>query len=484
LKRAILLVHRYLGIALCLLVATWCLSGIVMMYVGFPNLSGAERIAALAPLNFARCCDFAAARVAAGNGQVHGFDVEIRADRPVLRLRGAGDERTIDLRSGAQLAAADATEALRIAAGFGRATGVGEEPRLLGRVDRDQWTISGGFARSAPFYKISLGDARGTQIYVSARDGTVVQRTTSNERFWNYAGAVTHWLYFTPLRGRVAVWTQSVIWLSLLAVFLSATGIYLGVAQLQWHRQPSRWSPYRGFNYWHHWSGLIFGLFGLAWLISGCLSMNPWGLLQSDYGAGEGATLARSNLNAAQAVDIVQALAASGVALSLPGEDKPRQFVTAPFAGSRYLLASGAHSRLRLDTTSLLPAPPTLAEVTRAAQALQAGSVPVSSELLTVGDDYYYADHANDVHPVFRIVFGDAQSSRYYFDAVSGALISKFDRAARGYRWLFNAVHRWDFSPGMRRRPYWDLVVVTLLAGVAAGSLTGVVLGFRRVTPG
>jgi hypothetical protein len=188
-------------------------------------------------------------------------------------------------------------------------------------------------------------------------------------------------------------------------------------------------------------------------------------------------------MNAAQAVDIVQALASSGALLHLPGGDKLRQLTAAPFAGTRYVLASGTNTRLRLDATSLSPAPPTLAEVTRASQSLQAGRAPLSSELLTHGDDYYFGEHAADITPAYRVVFADAQASRYYFDSVSGALISKFDRAARGYRWLFNAVHRWDFSAGMRRRPFWDLIVVTLLAGVAAGSLTGVVLGFRRVTP-
>jgi hypothetical protein len=483
LKRAILLLHRYLGIALCLLVAAWCLSGIVMMYVGFPNLSGAERVAALWPLDLTRCCDFAAVRIAAGNQPIDGFDVEMRADRPVLRLRGTDDERVIDLRSGAPLGAADQAEAFRVASAYQRVTGTAGEPRMLGRIERDQWTVSGGFARSAPFEKIALGDALSTQIYVSVRDGTIVQRTTRRERLWNYAGAITHWLYFTPLRKHAAAWNQTVIWLSLLAVFLSATGIYLGVAQLQWRRQAARWSPYRGFNFWHHWSGLIFGLFGLAWLISGCLSMNPWGLLQSDYGARDAATLAHVDMNAAQTVDIVQQFASAGVSLNLPGSDKLRQLTGAPFAGVNYLLASGAHARMRLNPATFSPAPPILVEVTRAAQSLQAGRAPQSAALLTGGDDYYFGDHATDVTPAYRIVFDDPQSSRYYFDSVSGALISKFDRAARGYRWLFNAVHRWDFSASMRRRPFWDLIVVTLLAGVAAGSLTGVILGFRRVTP-
>ena len=36
--RLILLLHRYLGIAVGALMVMWCLSGIVMMYVSYPAL--------------------------------------------------------------------------------------------------------------------------------------------------------------------------------------------------------------------------------------------------------------------------------------------------------------------------------------------------------------------------------------------------------------------------------------------------------------
>src|SRR6185503_2543634 len=37
----------------------------------------------------------------------------------------------------------------------------------------------------------------------------------------------------------------------------------------------------RGWKLWHHYAGLIFGLFTLTWVTSGLLTMNPWGLLES-----------------------------------------------------------------------------------------------------------------------------------------------------------------------------------------------------------
>ena len=49
-KRWPFLVHRWLGIALSWLFVCWFVSGMVMMYVGHPKLTEAERLAHLPPL--------------------------------------------------------------------------------------------------------------------------------------------------------------------------------------------------------------------------------------------------------------------------------------------------------------------------------------------------------------------------------------------------------------------------------------------------
>ena len=46
--RLILLLHRYLGIAVGALMVMWCLSGVVMMYVSYPALGENIRLKALA----------------------------------------------------------------------------------------------------------------------------------------------------------------------------------------------------------------------------------------------------------------------------------------------------------------------------------------------------------------------------------------------------------------------------------------------------
>jgi hypothetical protein len=478
-KRAILLLHRYLGIAICLMMAAWCLSGVVMMYVGFPSFAAKQRVASLTALDFNGCCNFSAARAVAGHGATEAFEIEMLAGRPVLRLTSYGAQTLVDLRAGAPIPAVEGEEALQIGADYQRTSGTKGVPRLLGTIERDQWTVSSGYDRDRPLHKIALDDADGTELYVSAQNGEIVQRTTARERIWNYFGAVTHWLYMRPLREHAAAWAQTIIWLSVLGVFLTAAGIYLGVAQLG--RSPTRWSPYRGFNLWHHLSGLVFGLFTLAWVGSGLLSMNPWGLLESRYGVDEGVRLQQIDLNAAQVIDIAERLVRAADAGQLNGGRPLLQLASAPLGNSLYLLATNSEDRLRFDSATLAAAPLTQPELLRAARGLQDGRTPVNAELLSAGDEYYYSDHELNFVPAYRVIFGDAEHSRYYFDPVTGALLSKFDRAARGYRWLFNAVHRWDFSAGIRRRPFWDLAMGVLLAGVAAGSLTGVVLGFRRV---
>jgi uncharacterized iron-regulated membrane protein len=50
-RRWLYLTHRWLGIVLCLFFAMWFVSGVVMMYVGYPKLTSEERLASLPPLD-------------------------------------------------------------------------------------------------------------------------------------------------------------------------------------------------------------------------------------------------------------------------------------------------------------------------------------------------------------------------------------------------------------------------------------------------
>ena len=50
LKRQLYLWHRWLGIGLCLLMALWFVSGVVMLYVGYPKLTSSERLGHLPAL--------------------------------------------------------------------------------------------------------------------------------------------------------------------------------------------------------------------------------------------------------------------------------------------------------------------------------------------------------------------------------------------------------------------------------------------------
>jgi hypothetical protein len=291
---------------------------------------------------------------------------------------------------------------------------------------------------------------------------------------------VLHWLYFTPLRVHPQAWSQVIIWLAGAGVFLTVAGIYLGIARVRWHQDRVRWTPFRGMNLWHHVLGLVFGLLALTWVGSGLLSMNPWGLLESDYGADERTALQGVELSSSSALVVAATLAREG--LPRAGGATPVQISSAPLAGRLYLLITAPGQRQRFDAATLTASVLTPQEIAQAFHGLGPQAQPALPVLLRQGDAYYHSDHEDDFEPAYRVLSGGPEPSSYYFDTVDGALLLKFDPPARGYRWWFNALHRWDFSPTLRRRPLWDLVVVSLLLGVSGLCVTGLVLGWRRVT--
>ncbi len=473
--RWLFLTHRYLGIAVSALMVIWCLSGIVMMYVSFPRLDEPARLAALRPLALAGCCRAEGGPSAPGAADVDQLDVQMLAGQPVARItRPDGDRVVVDLLRGRELSRLAPSTAAAVAADFGRTRGLSGTP-AASIIDNDQWITSEHFEGRRPFYRFAWGDPDGTVLYVSAITGEAMQATTRTQRLWNWVGAVPHWIYFSRLRYHEEVWSQIIIWTSLVGCFLTLTGLYIGVRQFL--RRPSqRWTPYRGFMVLHHIPGLVFGLFTLTWVASGLFSMTPWGFLE-----GQGSRPEQDAVRGAP-IDWASYRASLATLSQASGLQDVVALQGAPLAGRIYYVAWRADgSSFRLDANGS-PAPLSAAERAQEFRVL-AGSPRPDAELLQQEDAFYFSHHSEPVTlPVYRVTRADAGRIRYYLDPVSGEIIRKVDGSDRGYRWLHQGLHRLDFTPTMRARPVWDVLMLVLMAGVTMICVSGLYFATLRAT--
>jgi hypothetical protein len=471
--RVLLLIHRYLGIAIGLVMAMWCASGFVMLYVSYPALDNTQRLQGLEPISWQGCCASAKIATALGVDVADDFSIEMVAGRPILSvLMAVGDRRAFDLQTGDPVEAITRDESLVVAVRHAKTLYINQAPHYQALIQRDQWTVSEQFNRDRPLHRIAFDDADGTELYVSSR-GAIVQQTTSRQRMWNWVGAVPHWLYPTILRQHGAAWSQVVIWLSLAGVFLTVIGLYIGIAH--WRAMQGRgWSPYKGLSLWHHLNGLFFGLLTLTWVGSGLVSMSPWGLFSGSGFKAERDQVRDVWIDGAQIATTLRALVSS-----MPGTTR---IESAPLHGKLYLLSFHGKEVHRIDAKTLAPAVLQSDEVARVAKTIGADAA-TQTTLLTAGDNYYYAGHDPVSLPVYRISVTDVDHTQYYLDPNSADIVAKVGSGERWYRWLFEGLHRWDFSAALRTRPWWDLLVVPLLLGVTLVCFTGVYMGYRRVMP-
>src|SRR6185312_17570124 len=87
--RALILLHRWLGVSFSLLFAMWFSTGIVMHFVPFPGLTEAERIDGLAPIDPSQGpYDSAAAVNASGIKDATRVRLLRRSDGPVYAVTG------------------------------------------------------------------------------------------------------------------------------------------------------------------------------------------------------------------------------------------------------------------------------------------------------------------------------------------------------------------------------------------------------------
>lgn len=489
-KRLVLLLHRWCGVAGCVLMLLWLLSGLVMLYVGYPRLLPQERLSALPALGQGACCMpvEAALRHSVAPDEVRQITLSSVAGSPVYVLReGQGGLVAVDAVSGQRLRPVNGDAALASA----RAFRPGAAATLEGQVHDDRWTHSGALDAHRPLFRVQLHDTASTVVYVSSATGEVLLDAPLAQRGWNFVGAWLHWLYMVREGSRDEVWSWTVIALSAAGTLLAVSGAVAGIWRWRFsgrYKSGAR-TPYRDAAMrWHHIVGLLFGGVMITWVFSGLMSMNPLGIFDPGHGRPDIAAYreglpgaVRPSLSTAQALALLQregfharelawrVLAGQAYLLARDGTDATRLVVPTQ-AGGHAVLARWPHGVLEAAGARLFDEPIASAQWLDAHDAFY----------VQRGEASMYAAAERRL-PVLRLGFSDAGETLAYLDPYTGDMALSLDRSQRTGRWLFNLLHSWDL-PVLLRFPFGrDLALTLLSIGAGAIALTGCLVGYRRL---
>jgi hypothetical protein len=484
--RVAVVIHRWLGVALCPLFLLWFLSGIAMMYADFPAVTDHDRLMRAAGLETSSVVltPRDAFAVLHSTGSPSAVRLNTVDTRPVYRFDVGSGERIVYADTGSPLTNVSPELMGQIA---GRWTG---QPLRTATVtamrDVDQWTVQAPLRTLRPLWKYSWPD--GEQVYVAQASGDVVQYTTTRSRIAAYLGPVPHWLYFTPIRTHLRFWTALVTWTSGLGTIGALLGLAIGVRRYSPGKRYSRAGaptriPYIGPKWWHMAFGLSAGVAVVTWAFSGMLSMDPFSTPAPPAPRGSADDRPRARVAAALSgpvdVNAFSALPPANALSRLAGLDV-KELELVSFAGEPAYLATVAGGGTRVVP---LAGQPALAfDRARLLDAIE-HAAPHRDELetrLLDGYDAYYFDRRQlRPLPVIVVEFRDPDRTRLYIDPKTARIVGSYSTAEWMSRWAYHGLHSLAFPGLYDRRPLWDVVVLTMLFGGIALSMTAVMLAWR-----
>jgi hypothetical protein len=475
-RRSLVAVHRWLGVALSLNLFVWFVSGVGMMYWDFPSVSAADRFARSPVLDGnAIRVSLADAFDAAGLQSADEMRLDTFDGRPVYRLRTGGTQRIVyaDSRELRQSISRDQID--RIASQWVGRSIATATVRAADAVD--QWTVQLPLTRLKPLWLYAWPE--GEQVYVSQASGEVVQYTTRASRIGAYVGAIPHWLYVTPLRKNGPTWSRIVIGLSAVATVVGVLGLTIGLWTLSPSARYRRGGvavrlPYRGWKRWHAVLGLLVGVAAVTWAFSGMLSMDPFPLPGDPPQTEDVESALRGSIATApfQSLSLPAALASLG--------KRVKQIECITTTNESFYLATLESGDTEIVSLSGTPRA-TLAteQVATLVRAVVKPDDIAETRVLEEYDRYYLDRHHRRPLPVVLVRLADRDHTRFYIDPKTARLVGAYSARNWVTRWLYHGLHSLDFPWLYRYRPLWDVVVGAFMIGGATLCFTSLVLAWQ-----
>lgn len=474
--------HKWTGFVLSILFLIWFISGFVMMYKDFPYLRGEEILEKSGSIKASmKVKGLEEILPEESLEEITTVQLIAYSDRPVYRLKtNDGIPMAYFADSGEAFEALEKEVALQIIREF-------EQQELQIKrynlnADMDQWTPRTRFVPYMPLHRIQVDDGRGTEYYVSAVNGEILQKLNTSDKVWAWLGAIPHWIYFRDLRVNTPLWRAVVIALSLIGLVMSLLGFVLGFIRYQRSRG-MYFSPYkkRWFK-WHHYIGFAFGLFVCTWILSGLFSMNPWhwspetNLDASELRAWRGESFHAGMTQTVSINDGLNALAQKGNLKEISIKNLDGKLVLqGQFIDRKPVMVFFEESKWRMEEKA------SLARIRQ--KILELPGIEAVSSLIELDEyDNYYVDKWNRRPlPVYKAETKGLENPTIYVDPHTQEVLKKYVSLSRWNRWLYNGLHSFDLPILLKRRPLWDIIVWFFMLGGTAVSVTGVVLTWKWI---
>ncbi len=467
--------HRITGSLLSIMFVIWFLSGIVLIFQGFPHASRKDRFMHLKtfqPQQF----DSLKAPLPTFKGKTA---LELSFGKPVYRVSGGRKAQDIfDAQTLQPITSFSQAQAESLATDFAKSS----IKEVTIQNDLSQWIPWSYYEPILPFYKCTMNDKEHSVLYISKKTGTIVQRTTLKKRIAAWFGAIPHWIYLVQLRRHVDAWSWVIILLASIGIVVSISGIVVGI----YRKKKKGITPYKKFWFkWHHWFGYFFGIFVFTFILSGLFSMIsiPNWMVGVN---GDKTVSIRWNQN--PKIDASKNITPREIVAALEKKEEIRKIEWQTiFDTPTYFIYYNDYQRAEvyhLKNNQVVKAPRfTLEAIQQKANAL----FPKLDPQVTVqkGYDSYYRGSAMYYlpTPAYKIEFNDERKTWLYINPDTGKRVGRYTKNSRLGRWLYSALHNFSF-PFLRGHNTLRIVLLIIVSifGLII-SVSGLVLSKRFFKP-
>lgn len=476
------IIHRWLGVILAPFMVMWFISGFFMIFSGFPRVQEQSRFSLLDNLtpedSLSHLNQLGSwyAEAIETTGDLSRIEIEKNQGKLLLTLSGNKGEVIID--GSTKREVENIAPTLKsIEEMTYRITG-----QPIQKIDTlrnlNQWIPFDSRRADLPIIKVSTSDPLKTKLYFSGQTGKLLQQTNKNNRLLAYFGAIPHWLYFWQIRQNVDLWTNIFKVLGVLACTMIISGIVMGIYRASQSRRlkPKRWSPYKKrLHYWHHITGLIFGIVVLTWMFSGWMSLDTlpkW--LTGPMPAKEYYALGKSSpFSESTTFDFDLIL-----------REKPtvKRITCANYLGQNYYLIEDGEQKEYITISNGQMQPLRITEEDVKTQLANNGIHEILEvKEITKYTSNYLPHPKSKRKPPLPAIKVKIQDGTSLYIAHEEPRIQVMNRATIMNSWAYQKLHSLKFLWAYHHPTIWMIVMFVLLAGGTAVSITGFTLGCKRI---